>query len=268
METRTLYLKRGLRINDRKSGGLAGEQLYEEFGRISGRCLLAHQVDDSNAASTDQRFEGEFLSEAEVREYEPNVVYLEGGLFPPLQEGVWRVPRPLSEDLVSTGTVFMVADVDTNKLSYDGKRAYREAADFLKASVDYPDSDSRPVYASDRSNARGGDRQFALRPEEMDVADWLRPVYEGIGEILVGAPACLAACESVLASGNRRTTVALHSDLEEYSGCVPLAAVAEYGEGYVVFIAGAVSGDVWVEKGADNPRWISNLVEFLLGGRS
>ncbi len=108
-------------------------------------------------------------------------------------------------------------------------------------------------------------RGNSSQPGKMLVSEWLRPVYEGISEILVGSPIKLASFQDAVASGNCDTTGVLRHDVcVDAVDCCPFAAVAKVGLGHAIFIAGDISGDVWLERCPDNIRWLTNLAAFLV----
>jgi hypothetical protein len=264
MTLRTLYLQEVLSIGGRHS--LIGRQLYDEFRRISEECLLGHIVLPSEETSkfSDPQLQKDVISYDLFKRLDPNLVYLEGGLFAN-HKGLWRIPRPLAEELVTAGAVIIVADADVNELRHH-KPHYEEASTFLKASANYGvRDDPDPVYGADQTSFWRGHRQIVCKPEKMIISEWLRPVYGDISEILVGLPVRLLDWEHIVASCNSDSTGILQGDLwvDRLDGC-PFASAARVGLGYVAFIAGNVSDDVWLERCPDNVKWLTNLAQFLL----
>ncbi len=98
----------------------------------------------------------------------------------------------------------------------------------------------------------------------MVVADWLKPVYEGIAEIVVDAPVRLSSWSELLATCNRDTAATLQHDrwVDEHDP-VPFASVRALGDGFVVFIAGGVSSDSLLERCPDNTGWLVSIARFL-----
>jgi TIR domain len=99
----------------------------------------------------------------------------------------------------------------------------------------------------------------------MIVNDWLRPIYEGIPEILIGIPVRLASFGDILASGNKDTTGTLSDDewVDKVEAC-PLASVARHSNGYVALISGHVSSDVWLAGCRHNTKWLTNIACYLV----
>src|SRR3712207_6622650 len=111
MGLRTLYLQWMLSINGRES--LRGRYLFDQLSSISDQCHLGHVVLSNEDASrfTSPEMRDDILSYDQIKDFNPNLIYLEGGLFLD-NEGTWRVPEPLVKELVTAGAVFIVADAD------------------------------------------------------------------------------------------------------------------------------------------------------------
>lgn len=262
MSLRTLYLQKALNVNGRHS--LAGRRLYDTLRQQSDDCLLGHIVlsNEEAARYSDPRLKADIISYDLVKQLDPTLIYIEGGLFS--HECTWRIPREFAEELVNQGVVLIVADVDVNELSHK-KKCYKDAANFLGSVADYgPDDDDDPVYGVDEVSFWKGHRQIVCLPEKMVISDWLRPVYSDVSEILVGLPVKLVGWEDLLASANGNTTKVLQLDVWIDDDCCPFATAARRGHGYVVFIAGLVSSDVWLERCPDNVKWLSNIAQFLV----
>jgi len=272
MNLRTLYLKRGWSVSGRHS--LAGRQLYDQFRSISSDCLLGVIVlPDQEAANYSHpnlvpiRVTDDVIPVSRVKSLDPNLIYLERGLFADanFEKGQWRLPQTFAEELVANGAVMIIADVDYNLLLPRSHKAfYRKASHFLGASVDYGEEEKdSPIYGIDRIT---GDRSFVSKPERMRVSEWLRPIYSNISEILVENPIRLTGSwYDPLASGDRASTGILQGDVwvEERDSCV-FASVANFGFGYTVFITGDVSHDDILTRCPDNVKWLTNIGKFLL----
>ncbi|MDH6709054.1 hypothetical protein P3T27_005800 [Kitasatospora sp. MAA19] len=262
MTLRTLYLQRMLSVNGRNS--LAGRQLFDHLKEISEECLLAHAVLKREDADRfrNGNIANDVISEDLVDQLDPNFIYLEGGLF--LDGDLWRIAQPIAEHFVANGSVLVVADVDINQL-HENKAQYREASTFLGARFDYGQSDrSSPVYGADQGSFWLNPRQIVCLPQKMVIAEWLRPVYEGVSELMVGLPVRLDFWQHVLASGNQGSTGTLQDDrwIDQFD-CCPFASVHNYGHGYAVTIGGLVSSDTWVDRCGGNVRWVENIGSFL-----
>ncbi len=102
----------------------------------------------------------------------------------------------------------------------------------------------------------GVQTQTNITPTTSGVYDWS---LVGNGMYKIELPA------SGGASANNDTSGTLQGDMwVNRIDCCPFVSAANYGQGYVVLIAGLVSGDVWQERCPDNVRWLSNLGQFLL----
>jgi hypothetical protein len=110
-----------------------------------------------------------------------------------------------------------------------------------------------------------GSRQILCRPEDMVLTEWLRPVYEGVPQIVAGLPVRLAHWGDLLASGNRRSTWSDATDGIPGPDTLPFAGVRQRGAGYAALICANVSDDVWLEGSPHNTRWLVNTCTFLHG---
>jgi hypothetical protein len=264
MALRTLYLQRMLSINGRDA--LAGRVLYDRFHVISEETLLGHIVCDDKLVDSqrDSRIKHDLISRSLLREFQANVVYLEGGLFIS-NEGEWRFPEDEATNFCEDGRTLIVSDVDLNELIVK-KEQYFKTAKFFGASARYGNvNDREPVYGADENRYWRGFRQILCNPDKMVIDEWLRPIYDGVPEILVGIPGCLSQYGSLVASCNSDTTGILDLDrwIDRVNAC-PFASAAQIGSGFAVFIAGNVSGDVWLEGCKHNTTWLTNLAAFLV----
>ena len=258
MKFRTIYLQKRLSINGRNA--LAGRKLFDKFKELSEEIILCYCIfnDDQYAKLKEVEVKRDIISYSILREFKPNIIYLEGGLFLGNQ-GTWRLPKDIALEVTSYGCSIIIADVDSNEFM-DNKKHYREAASFLNASAMY----HVPVYGVDSTRYWKGQRQILCKPEKMVISDWLRPVYQDIPEILVGLPVRLSSWDSLLASCNSDTTGTLHQDrwVENTDSC-PFGSVVQRGAGFVAMLAGAVSDDVWLAGCIHNTNWLVNIARFL-----
>lgn len=268
---RTLYLQRMPSLIGREA--FSGRKLFDQFKAVSEESLLSFAViDDEEAQKTHPNAKSDFLSLMHFVRFDPDVIYIEGGLFYRYgDDWRWRIPRPLLEKCVMQSSVVLVADIDRNKLREE-KALYLEAGDFLGTYAQYSvshlgevDSD-HPVYGIDEThNWKGSSQNIICKPERMLISDWIRPIYEGISEILIIQPCLLTFMETIIASANCSTTATLHLDRwVDKPYCCPFAVAKQRRNGYVVTIAAHVSGDLLAERCPDNTRWLTNLAEFLV----
>jgi hypothetical protein len=188
---------------------------------------------------------------------------LEGGLFAD-DNGLWKIPKAIADEICENGGTIIVADVDGNLLAKH-REHYREAGSFFKAYARYEEGSRLPIYASDETSFWNTQKSIICKPDKMEISDWLRPIYKDLTGVLVSFAVPLAACESILASGNKGTTGAKH--LEEWvapEDPCSFASVARRGRGFAAFIAGTVSSDVFLEKCPHNTIWLSRIAEFLV----
>jgi hypothetical protein len=261
---RTIYLQRYLSINGRRA--LSGRALFDRFKEMSEEILLGHAIYDDEAFSkiAEPALKQDVVNHSLVRDFRPDVIYVEGGLFAN-DEGAWKVPREIADEVCSNGGVIIVADVDHNLL-YQQKKHYIEAGPFFKALAMYgKQNPEEPVYGLDETSFWKGYRQILCKPEKMVLHEWIKPVYSGIPNILVGLPIRLALWESILASCNSDTTGTLQSDssVDRVDAC-PFASVSQRDTGYLVLIAADVSDDVWLQGCPHNTKWLTNVAEFLV----
>ncbi len=265
MKLRTIYLQRHLSMNGRNA--LSGRVLFDRFKELSEEVLLGHLVCDDAFFSrvTDNLLRQDIISHSLLRQFRPDVVYVEGGLFVS-GDGTWRIPMGVADEVCANGGVIIVADVDQTLLSWQ-KEHYWEAGRFFNVVARYGKGESEdPVYASDEVSFWRGHNQIVCKPEKMVLSEWLRPIYDGIPAVLASGPVPLQmGLESTLASCNGDTTGTLH--LDRWVDCLaacPFASVAKRGSGFAVFIAGKVSDDIWLEGCPHNTLWLSRVAEFLV----
>ncbi len=264
MKLRTLYLQKRLSISGRDA--LIGRRLYDLFRNASADILLGHLVlrNDEFAGVPDHIRGSDFISESLLREFDPNVVYLEGGLFAD-RRGKWKIPQDMLQAICEKGGIILIADAGYDTL-IEYAEHYRAAAKFLGASARYRsiDDDNSLVYGLDSKRFWQGHREILCDPRQMVVDDWLRPIYQDIPQILVGAPVALAEWGSVVASCNKDTTGTLSADVwvDRVNPCI-FASTAQRGTGFVTLIAGHVSSDTWLEQRPDNGLWLTRMARHL-----
>jgi hypothetical protein len=254
---RTIYLTSSLSKNGRDH--FAGRVLFDALRDASDEILLGHCVMGDDAP-VPAYAEDEVIREATFRSFQPNLIYFEGGLGG-LGDERWRVPRMLLENTVRAGATAFIADVDQIKLAQENA-VYVGARDFLRARVRF--HEDAVVYAADLDSNWVSDRIIVVQPRRMVLEPWLRPVYDGVDEIVAGNPLLLSSWDSIFASGNRDTTGVLALDVWiDRHHPAPFGSVTSYGRGHVVFVAANISSDRWAERTPGNTRWIVNSVLFL-----
>ena len=117
---RIVYLQARLSVNGRNA--LKGRALYDRFSEMSDDALLAHIVLDDMDAASYRDLQSDIISHSQLRQFEPSVIYIEGGLFTNT-DGWWKVPISVATEFCQSGGVVIVADVDHNEL-YQNKAHY------------------------------------------------------------------------------------------------------------------------------------------------
>ncbi len=264
---RTLYLQESLTLDGRSA--LKGRTLFDKLSRSSEETLLGYIVTEGEAVLSNPDVRDDVVTLEMLRDLSPNVTWLEGGLFQPSvgtqrEPPSWRFPRPHLETFVRNGGVAMILDADRSRVSYH-LNAYDEAQGLLGARIARGTYNRTPLYCADPSSGWKSDKNIVVESKAMFVSQWLRHVYDGIDEIIVGRPLSLAHYQDILASCNPGTTGTVSGDywVDRQHGC-PFASVSQFGHGYVAFFAGAVSGDYWLERCPTNTQWLLNAAELLL----
>ena len=254
---RVLYLQHAPSVNGRDA--LLGHHLLETFKGTAEECLLAHCVVDELPHPLHPDLGTDLISVETVRRFRPNVIYLERGLFAP--DGKWRIERQFLDELTRNGCVLIAADVDTNRLNHQAN-LYLDGLTLFKTTVSRDHNGEAAALLDDVSNA-GGWFEVVCHPAQMTISDWVKPIYQGIERIVVGAPAPVSTIfADPLASGDRDSVKVL----VERGGAPDtgiFAIVYKLGDGYAVSIAGGVTADVWAGVAPDNTIWLVNIASFL-----
>ena len=245
-----------------------GRKLFDQLKIASDDSVLAFAA-VPNEMELHANFKDDFISMSQVVQLDPNVIYMEGGLFFRFDESWrWRIEQDALMSRVRDGAVVVVADIDRNILS-EQKVEYKEAGAFLDAWAVY-DSPKHfvedgiyPVYGVDEESCWKSSSNIVCQTRNMLVSDWLRPIYADIAEILAISP-CLLNSNEFVASGNEYTTGTLLLDrwVDKPHWC-HFAVLKRHGFGYVVTIAAQVSADMALERCPDNTRWLVRLITFL-----
>lgn len=269
---RTLYLQRMPSLCGYNA--FSGRRLFDHFAEDSEETLLSFAVvEDEEAESTHLRASRDWLSITQCKRFNPDVIYIEGGLFYFYGEDWrWRIPRKLLEHLSVQGTITIIADIDRNML-YQQKHQYRNAGDFLGAYAAYSVSDldvydnDSAIYGIDETHRwKHSSQNVICRSDKMFICDWIRPVYDGISEILAVSPSLLITQQSsYVASCNSDSSATLHNDRwVNKPDCCTFAVARQHGIGYVVPIAAQVSHDSITQYFPSNTHWLTRLATFLL----
>jgi hypothetical protein len=258
---RSIYLTREPR--DRGRSHFVGRRLYDAIRGESSTALPAFAVLDLPEDIALPRFlsPDDLIRVQTLRDFNPDVIMLEGGLFGGLAEP--RLPLELAGELVRAGTILVIADIGFNEAT-ESKSGYAAASRLLGAHIDYgPDDERWPTYGSLPS----GSGKVWCPAERMLLSEWLRPTYAGIDGLLVGRPLHLRPFQlELLATCDPTTTMTLRQDLPvDVGGSCVFGTVNSLGDGYVVSIAADFSDDHFTTECPDNIAWLLNVVRHLRG---
>lgn len=262
MSFRTLYLQAEAAHVER--GSVASEILCKQFQSCSSRSLVGRRIVPRGTNGITNGLDDSLeLHEDQVTNLNPNVIYMEGGLFAD-DRGTWKMCWPILENLVESGTVLLVADCGTREIC-SHRAHYKQAARFLGARLRLPRSASG--MGSESGIAGQADQEFLCDAKRMVPSAWLGPSLSGIGEILIGNPARLGSWEEVAATLNaEQSRIVRHREAENADGEEPwvIASVAQRGFGFVVLIAAEISADEWVKRNPANASWLIQLSGLLV----
>lgn len=256
---RTLYLTNSISANGRDH--FRGRRLFDKLQANSSSAIVSHCVMMNRP--NDTTLVGDVLTPNDFREFRPDIVFVEGGLFVN-NDGLWKVPRDMVEDFCRSGGVFIVADVDANEIE-TRDILYSTAMDFFGASLKQNAlGGPKYVFGKDRlRNVDGHAMTIRCLPEKMIISDWLRPTYKGVAEIIAGLPVCLGHFSELAASCNKDSTSWEGGNFLIDIDCCPFASVRELGAGFAGIITANISDDWCGIKSADHTTWIQNLLTFL-----
>lgn len=255
---RFLYLTRGLTTMSGRSA-FAGRTLFDRLSAIADDAVLTHVVMPMGVDDIAPQVLDDVLTARGYLRYDPHVIYFGGGL---MGLDDWRVPRLLLERSVRMGAIAVIADVG-ELIALDERERYQapETKAFLGAALRYQSDGREPLVAVDKET---GKRRLLYRPEQIRCSEWLRPVYDGVEEILISSPVPLSVRQGVLAACDEATTATVSADVFVHEFAYsPLASVFKFGDGYVVLIAGRVSDDALLAEAPDNAAWIVNTINLL-----
>lgn len=258
---KTIYLKSALSINN---ASLKGSQLFDTLRKQSSECLLAHFINDRETSYYPEDIQVDHLSIEKVRSFNPDIIFLENGL---INNEAWKIPQAFAAELVENGTVLIIADVGTDAASKD-RSGYEEISSFLGCQLRF--KNSQPAAIADEQNFWRGHKQIICKTSEMGIDGWLQPIYSGIEKILVGNPVRLDHTSNTLVRGNRNSSGVIVNDVYDRldPDFTPWGNVIKRGYGFIVFIAGYVSGDAWSREEPGKPKvdnipWLLNIATFL-----
>lgn len=256
---RTLYLTNSISVNGRSH--FRGRRLFDEIQANSSAALVSHCVMMNRP--TDRSLAGDVITPDDFREFGPDVIFVEGGLFVN-NDGLWKISRDIIESHCKSGGVFIVADVDANEMQ-NHEASYSSAMNLFGAAVK---RDARRgcgfVLGKDEFRNFGGhSKSIRCLAEKMVISEWLRPTYDGVSEVIAGLPVCLGHWSELAASCNSDTTCLEGGQAPWNIDCCPFASVKELGAGYTGIITALVSDDGWNKESMGNVRWLHNLLSFL-----
>jgi hypothetical protein len=229
---------------------------------MSDEFLLGWSVFDEPAIRFSGEAELDWVAQDDFARLEPDLIFIEGGLFTGIPDRPWKMP-PDSLEYAGRMPV-VVVEADRNRL-YQHRPRYDEAAAFLGASF------AKVSWSEDLIKgvqARGDDYDsFVLcRPDEMPEVDKpFRTAYEGVAKVGVEAPTVLGPVSSVVAQADEKTCGTLADDIwvDKSRGFVWGSALVQ-PQRTVCLLAGSVVSDWILETAPDNTRWLTQLVAALL----
>ena len=256
---RTLYLTSSLSVNGRSH--FRGRRLFDELRSNSSSTLVSHCVLVDRP--TDKGLTGDVLTPEDFRKFQPDVVFVEGGLFAN-NDGLWKIPRDIVEEHCRSGGIFVVADVDANEIQ-NHAAWYSTALSFFGA-VLKQNTRTWPKFVLGKDEFRNlGSHSKTVRclPEKMIISEWLRPTFEGVTEIVAFLPVALSHWSELAASCNSDTTSFEGGHAPYDIDCCPFASVRELGSGFAGIVTAGVSYDFSELELVGNVRWLNNLILFL-----
>lgn len=238
--------------------------MFDVFRKRSSECLLAHFINEHETSYYPEEIQVDHLSIEKVRSFNPDIIFMEDGL---VNDEAWKIPQAFATELVENGTVLIIADVGIDAASKN-RSGYEKITSFLGCKLRFKNSE--PAAIADEKNFWRGHKQIICKTSEMNIDGWLQPIYAGIEKILVGNPVRLDHTTNTLVRGNQNSSGVLINDIYEYldPDFAPWGNVKKSGYGFIVFIAGYVSGDAWSrdepgKPNVDNIPWLLNIATFL-----
>jgi len=270
-------------------GAIAGNRLLEFLRSRLDQVITAHMVvDDDSLKAAHPSFLDDVIALGEMRRNEINIIYCEGGietLFSEEEGMVWKLRKPQIEEFARRGGVVIVADVDSN-FADGGNSVFSELFSAWFRSSHGASGQRNPVYLVDPGRCKGSNwRRISVDVTTAPTDGWLKPVFDGVSELVVDGPLELRGYQSPLAFVNSETMGSMCEDswwssprrgfdtsrlLYHPDGpmgpdpCGPFAAVRQVGKGFLVTITGLISPDRLVTECPGNAVWIKNLAAHLL----
>ena len=258
-------MTRNLALNGRD--GFAGRKFVGQLLSESWQAKVGHLAwPTDRVASADMRVPDDLFSIDELNEFEPHCVFFEEGALAAGNQEL-KIPADWLTGYVRAGGVLIVEGLDRGYFqSLQPTEASNTQKQLLQLVLaDAPDSDPMaPPYIRDDVSNDGHPANIICHPPAMIMADWLRPVYEGIDQVVVGSPVPLVFRAEILGTTEPSATVLKMDMYQNWPGPFLWAKVLTEGLGYIAVIAGSVVHDHWVDENPDNARWLQNLIVHLV----
>jgi len=259
-------MTRDLAFNGRDS--FAGRKFVGQLRSESWQVRVGHLAWPADrVARADERVRDDILSIDELNEFQPHCVFFEEGA---LASGKleFKIPVDWLTSYVRAGGVLIVEGLDRGYFESSQPTEALNAEKLFLQLVLADGLDSEPMappYIRDEVSNDGHPVNIICRPQAMIAADWLRPVYEGIDQVVVGSPVPLAYGQSEILGTTEPSAAVLKMNLyQHYLGTFMWAKVLAKGLGYIAVIAGSVVHDYWVDENPDNARWLQNVIGHLV----
>lgn len=269
---------------------IAGSRLLDFLKAELDQVITAHMVvEDDSTKTCHPSFLDDAVSLSEIKRNGVNVIYCEGGIESSFGEDegrVWKLRKPQIEEFVRSGGTLIVADVDWN-FACTGNPEFSELFSAWFGSNHKGSTPSDPIYLVDPGRSQdSGWRRISVDVDatKARIEDWLKPVFDGVSELMVDGPLELRGYQSPLAFVISDTMGSMCEDSwwsSPHKGfnsfrlryhpngpmgpdfCGPFASVRQLGKGFLVTITGLISPDSLVTKCPGNAVWIKNLASHL-----
>jgi hypothetical protein len=259
---KTVYLQTTWSVNTNR--GLYGAELAKHLkDEATDGFLLAHAIwPDEKAEDIFPEIERDVILESDIRQFQPDLVFLEGGL-----ANYGEAPKislQFAKELAERGTTIIVADVDRNAAQANAE-TYKSAVSLLGCIPAFAPDGRSPRYGHDPVSFHSSPSSIVCHPERMSFEEQFRPIYDGVEVLLVSSPIVLDSVAALmLATGNRDTSRVLEQDVfvdELPPFCWGYCNTV--GDGFVVTLGGNISHNEVTRNFPDNARWISKMANHL-----
>lgn len=257
---RLLYLTSGWSRTGR--GSFAGRRLVKLFQDSGWETLVRYAFVPDRKPVIDQNpdMASDATDEVEFREFAPDVVLSEGGLY--LAKD-WKFSPRLALDFVEGGGVFLVLDAGTNH--FLNASSLPHELSFFGAAIEARSRLTAPqIFDEDRNP--GNPYSIPCRPAQMQIDDWLRPAFDGVEFITALTPVAMVPAGDVAASAEPTAKI-IEADIFRDQGArwsTPFATIRQHGLGYAGIVAAIVTHDDLTNAAPGNRLWLTQLASLLV----